>query len=249
MTSQVEKGKRILADLHGNASLVPEEYREWWQTYLKSHTNHYLNILSLLEDVPSGAGILEVGSSPAHCTVLLKQLGYHVTGLDIDPVFISDLCRNYGIDILHMDVEQEPILRDENSFDAVLFTEVFEHLRIDPVHALREIHRVLKPGGTLVFSIPNITPVHRIRFLFGRDYQDSPVRLYEKLQRCGRCGHFRMYSRSEASGILEYTGFYIQKIVRKGKLPKRIWKTVAMMSGPFQDRFRSHLYFLCKKPV
>jgi SAM-dependent methyltransferase len=44
---------------------------------------------------------------------------------------------------------------EEESFDSVLMFEVLEHLE-NPKMALREIHRVLKTGGNLVISIPNI---------------------------------------------------------------------------------------------
>jgi SAM-dependent methyltransferase len=41
------------------------------------------------------------------------------------------------------------------SFDAVLFGEVFEHLLNHPLGVLGEIHRVLRPGGTLLLTSPN----------------------------------------------------------------------------------------------
>jgi SAM-dependent methyltransferase len=43
---------------------------------------------------------------------------------------------------------------DDGSFDLITANMVFEHLE-DPVHALREIHRVLRPGGRLIFHTPN----------------------------------------------------------------------------------------------
>ena len=60
-------------------------------------------------------------------------------------------------------MEQDDFPLDENYFDVVIFTEIFEHLRINPLHTLRESFHVLKPGGTFILSIPNITPIHRCR--------------------------------------------------------------------------------------
>ena len=47
-------------------------------------------------------------------------------------------------------------VRATASFDFVLFCEIIEHLLMNPLHALREIHRVLEPGGLLVLTTPNV---------------------------------------------------------------------------------------------
>lgn len=59
---------------------------------------------------------------------------------------------DYESDIQNMPLENE-------SFDTVLSAEVLEHVP-DPEKALREIHRVLKPGGKLVMSIPHLMYLH-----------------------------------------------------------------------------------------
>ncbi len=59
-----------------------------------------------------------------------------------------------------------PLPFPENSFDAVYAIEVFEHLG-RPFDAMAEIHRILKPGGLIVFSVPNVLHLQsRIAFLF-----------------------------------------------------------------------------------
>lgn len=51
--------------------------------------------------------------------------------------------------------------------DYVLFSEVLEHLR-EPEKALREVHRLLRPGGTLVLTVPFLFSVHGDPFDFQR---------------------------------------------------------------------------------
>jgi SAM-dependent methyltransferase len=54
------------------------------------------------------------------------------------------------------------------SLDGILAGEIIEHL-FDPGHLLRECHRVLRPGGMLVVTTPNLaTAQDRLRFLAGR---------------------------------------------------------------------------------
>ena len=86
-----------------------------------------------------------------------------------------------------MDIHQIPFL--ENQFDVVLCNHVLEHVN-DDIHAMREIHRVLKPGGYAILQVPFFNPIPETTLedptimdpkerekLFG---QDDHVRKYGK---------------------------------------------------------------------
>jgi ubiquinone/menaquinone biosynthesis C-methylase UbiE len=93
----------------------------------------------------------------------LRALPVGSVGLDINP-------RN--IDVLNQRLPQhEAVLGDiedmpfeDETFTGVLCTEVLEHVP-DPHTALKQIWRVLKPGGILVGTVPAPSPVWRLRFL------------------------------------------------------------------------------------
>jgi SAM-dependent methyltransferase len=60
--------------------------------------------------------------------------------------------RNPGIPVVQADGEALPFRG--GAFDWVFLTEVLEHL-VDPAQALHEVRRVLRPGGSLLVSVPN----------------------------------------------------------------------------------------------
>jgi SAM-dependent methyltransferase len=132
----------------------------WEAGYLEFHRRRYQDTLALL---PEGHGrrLLDVGSFPGHLSALAQRRGWEVTGLNNDiegarpwATFL-ERCRERKIEILGCDVEREPFPAPTAAFDAVLFCELFEHLYWNPFHTLKEIFRVLRPGGLLVLTTPN----------------------------------------------------------------------------------------------
>lgn len=57
---------------------------------------------------------------------------------------------------------EEKFPYDDETFDIVIFTEVLEHISIDPCHTLSEINRITKMGGYLLLSTPNCASSHSV---------------------------------------------------------------------------------------
>ncbi|MDB6011656.1 MAG: hypothetical protein JWL65_3906 [Gammaproteobacteria bacterium] len=106
----------------------------------------------------------------------------------------------------------------DESFDVVVFHELFEHLRINPVFTLTEVLWVIKPNGILTPSTPNLRSLDGIRnFLFrDRAFSCAPsIYLeYEKLQTIGHTGHVREYTWTEVVEFLQTIGFVVGHIPR-----------------------------------
>src|SRR5690242_9437722 len=102
--------------------------------------------------VTARACALDTGTSAGVNLRMLRELGFrNVTGLDISEDAIA-FCEEKGFGpVEHGDICAMPFAAD--SFDLVLATDVIEHVEEDD-GALREIARVLRPGGTLLLTVP-----------------------------------------------------------------------------------------------
>lgn len=95
---------------------------------------------------------------------------------------------------------------DDEFFDYVLFCEVIEHLIKDPIQVIQQIHRVLKPNGTLILTTPNVARASNIEKL------QKGENIYDPYSGYGVYGrHNREYTVNELSEILSNSGFKIQK--------------------------------------
>jgi ubiquinone/menaquinone biosynthesis C-methylase UbiE len=110
---------------------------------------------------PPGSRVLDVGCGTGEIAAQVTALGYEVWGLDIAEPMIREARERFKSTRLCIgDAEHMPF--PDRTFEAVVSLGVFEYLATDE-HALREIRRVLRPGGTVVVSTPSATsPLHHL---------------------------------------------------------------------------------------
>ncbi|MEV6640888.1 class I SAM-dependent methyltransferase [Amycolatopsis sp. NPDC051371] len=99
-----------------------------------------------------GADVLEVAPGPGFFAVELAKRGFRVTGLDISHTMVEIALEQarkdgVGVDFRQGDVTHAPFA--DESFDFLVCQAAFKNFR-QPVAALNEMHRVLRPGGFAV---------------------------------------------------------------------------------------------------
>ncbi len=120
-----------------------------------------------LQAVPNAAAaqMLSIGCFDGKIEQGFLQQGWKVTGLD-DSESALDRARRRGLKTTLADFSQ-PLPYPSDSFDFIFAGEVIEHL-LSPMELLGEIRRVLKPGGTVVLTTPNLARLQdRLRFIWG----------------------------------------------------------------------------------
>lgn len=124
------------------------------------------------------------------------------------------------IPAVQCDIEKDIWPFPDNTFDTIVCTEVLEHLLFDPMFAVSEMCRVLKPGGGVLITVPNTCSDECLLWLLN-DMQPCSLRFYNtKVVQTGRkdvdaianMGHFHEYTRRDLECLLEAAGFGIEEI-------------------------------------
>lgn len=145
-------------------ALDPEQY---FQNHdLRDKMVSARHMIAGAERLTGGRGrLLDVGSGRGDVLVAAREAGWEATGIDPSPTFADYAERRSGAE-----VKREPVERcgfPAGSFDAVILAAVLEHL-YDPDATVREIARVLRPGGAFFVDVPNEAGLY---FRLGNLYQ------------------------------------------------------------------------------
>ena len=140
-----------------------------------------------LARVPTGAAVLDIGARDGGLRGFLPP-GVKYQGIDIAPEFA-------GPDVLIQDISNG-IPFPDGAYDFVFCIEVLEHVP-NPYGTLGEIHRVLKPGGVLVLSVPN--PYHLKEIIW------NVLRIPD------RQGHIYGWTRQTMTKLGEMNGFRLER--------------------------------------
>jgi len=109
-------------------------------------------------DMPQGR-LLDVGTGYGFFLALMQSRGWEVMGLEASPTGARYGRKRWGLRILSQPWEKASF--PEGEFDVVTAFYVIEHLP-DPLAFLREVYRILRPGGMILLRYPHTTPIKDI---------------------------------------------------------------------------------------
>jgi SAM-dependent methyltransferase len=156
--------------------------------------------------------VLEIGCGSGDTLAYLKAIGRcsWAAGVELFPTAAAH-ARERLDRVYEGNVETMPLELEPGSIDAVLCLDVLEHL-FDPWAVVRKLDPLLKPGGVLIASIPNVRHLKVLAPLIFRgrwDYGDSGL-----LDRT----HLRFFVRDTAIDLLECSGLKVDAVEANGPL-------------------------------
>jgi 2-polyprenyl-3-methyl-5-hydroxy-6-metoxy-1,4-benzoquinol methylase len=171
--------------------------------YVPLNERRHRTHAKLIDAVGSDNRVLEVGCSSGYLSRPLADRRNTVIGIELDAEAAHE-AEAYCERVLVGDVESMDLQFEPGSFDVVLLGDVIEHLR-DPVAALARLRPVLRAGGRLVLSTPNIANwAIRLSLLGGRwRYADRGI-----LDRT----HTHLFTRATLQEAIEAAGYVVDRI-------------------------------------
>jgi 2-polyprenyl-3-methyl-5-hydroxy-6-metoxy-1,4-benzoquinol methylase len=167
-----------------------------YEVNLRPHGSHE-KLLALLGRPDR---VLDVGCSTGYLAKRLQERGSTVVGVDLDERAVAE-ARQFCEAVHVGDVETMELPFEPASFDAIVCGDFIEHLR-DPGAFLARIRPLLRPGGRLVLSTPNIANwAMRLGLLFGR-FRYTEWGLLDRT-------HTHFFTRNTLRECLEQAGYRI----------------------------------------
>jgi len=169
--------------------------------------DRYQNVVEYVRETGDRLRILDAGCGNGWLASLYRK-GHTVHGIDISDINLRKI-RDMGIQPLKHDLDRELPLRD-GAYDVVVCSEILEHI-LSPEHLLREVFRVLRPGGACVLTVPNLHCIrNRIDVLAGKYTPFVEYRIYaDRYDQMSHVGvqHIHHYTLEGMTSVLKTVGF------------------------------------------
>jgi len=164
-------------------------------------------VLHTIEHWARGKRVLDVGCAQGNFSLALAEGGYAVVPMDLRPSFLRYLRLKYErgqICCVSASIETFPFR--PNTFDVVLLGEVIEHVAY-PERLLRDLARLLAPGGVLVLTTPNGERFHTGLPTLGD--VTNRGQLVARQFRPDADGHLFLLTRGELVTLIENAGLEV----------------------------------------
>lgn len=202
---------------------VVEDYG--WSSAECLHSCGYIapHLLGILKQL-GVRRVLDLGAGNGALCARLASAGYQVVGVEYDKRGVEVARSSHpAIPIYNFGVQDNPaeLLAHEQEFDAVVSTEVVEHLfspHLLPIYA----RGVLKPGGHLVVTTPYHGYLKNLALSIRGDWDTHHTALWHG-------GHIKFWSRATLSRLLSENGLRVVGFSGVGRVPY-LWKSMVLVA-------------------
>lgn len=167
----------------------------------------YKELLEEFEVYKTEGRLLDIGCGYGFFLQTAQEAGWEETGIEITDEAVK-ACTSKGLRMHHGTLESANFPNDH--FDVIVLIETIEHV-VDVDKLLKEIHRVLRPGGLVYLSTPNFNALNRYRLKEKYDVVQYPL-------------HLSYFTPNTLKRFFESNGFETKKIISSG-ISKTRYKT------------------------
>lgn len=157
----------------------------------------------VLDMVPQGARVLELGAGPGSITRRLhSERGCRVTAVELEPSFLPHLA-NHCERVIHANLNETGWIAEVGGepFDTLVAADVLEHLS-RPLDLLRACGSLLAPGGRVVISLPHVGHAVIHACLMDEDFEYRDAGLLDNT-------HIRFFGLKNMQALVEGAGFKV----------------------------------------
>lgn len=255
----------------GDLILPIKGHSETKRRLLRGELKRFQESLKWIKPVV-GTSLLDMGScgdlTPVYCELLGFERVCCVDARNSDGPSrcVHPAGKTFGFESFGRDLEREPFPFDDGTFDQAVAMEVVEHLAVDPLFMLAEANRVLKLGGSLLLTTPNVTSASCVYNVLWSRHPSLGAQTYGPgiMDR-----HHREYAPRDVVEMVEAAGFSLRKLDTFDSTPpattvrqvRRLMKVlrwirpsidlnhrhevircVCVKTGGVKERFPEHLY-------
>ncbi len=212
-----------------------DEIRLFLNNYVKGikedKRGRYNQILELIK--PGNGNFLDYGCGWGHFAIEAEARGYNVTGIDLSDNEIN-ICKLMYPETERLKFELKSIQElPDNSFDVVLSSQVIEHVHNCGTY-LNEINRVLKKGGKLIISTPNIVAPRFVFSLLSPKLEKNLIDISKRINNeyDKTHNHINGWDPVHFTQLVSTVGFSLLKFIPSEGVP-----------FPLRKPFKPYMYF------
>jgi SAM-dependent methyltransferase len=187
------------------------------KVYLSTHIRRLVETLTFLPEGDGKKRLLEVGSYDLSALFLDRFVDYDAVRIRYWPG--DDKSREFAIsradgsgtvrfDVHNLDVQKDEFPFEEGSFDLAIACEILEHLPLDPMNMFKEMNRVLRHGGRILVTTPNVTSHRSVHAVL----HQWPPYIWSMFNKNREMQHVREYTPREVKMLLEKSGFRVERL-------------------------------------
>ncbi|QCI93121.1 class I SAM-dependent methyltransferase [Novosphingobium sp. EMRT-2] len=208
----------------------------------------------LIERYMPGAHVADIGASPFYLLDRALAAGARqASGVyfahDAHPLKGCDriYSRHGSIALHHSNIEDEDLPFADDDVDVLTACEILEHCEYFPLRFANEVRRVLKPGGLLCITVPNVASVANIgKLLLGQN-------IYMKYRADPTGRHKHEYTMRQLRAFVDFLGMdmagagVLPFVTSHRALPRLAYRAVA--ATPVLRRYSPKIYVLARQPL